>query len=110
MWNIRLFNSFNMRERGPAPHSRLEGVDVRARAARQDLNPPIRQVCRAATDAQPLGTPLREPAESDPLHASRDDQANGPLVPFPARGSPAGPGSTAGAAHGDAARRRAVQT
>jgi len=111
MWNIRLFNTFNMRERWAAPHCGFECPEALAGAARQDLDPPIRQVRCPTPNAQPIGAPLGEPPEPDPLHAPRHDPADGTLVPVAARGPrPAARAAAGRAAHEDAARRLAFQT
>ncbi len=112
MWNIRLFNTFHMGEAWTFPDRRLEGVEIGAASPRDDLDPPIRQVRRVPAKAESLGAPLREPSESDPLHASGDDPPYGLLVPsFPAHGAaPFAARFSAAAGHGAAARRLVLQT
>lgn len=113
MWNIGLFNTFNMCQRRPASDRRLEGIEIELPSLREDLDPPIRQIRCPSTNAQPIGAPLREPPEPDPLHAPGNDPADGPLAPLtaPARASRPGAGSIAAPSrHDDAARRFAFQT
>ena len=75
MWNIDLLNTVNTGKAGSGPQLDIQPVQLTSRSLGYDLDPPVWQVGRPATQPQRLRLPEHEPPESDALYPARDPPA-----------------------------------